>query len=145
MADAVLVEITPDSEAGEVGVLCIDDAVVVAVEIGQGIEAVGRQRTVGFDGGVAKQFAPVIYRAVAVPVPDHKAVIGTDPAGGGLDAVCVLVEQNGRCGVDADGLDTVVVEVEDKRVAADWRANKSLGVAVFAVGQGVEAGTRTVA
>jgi len=43
LADAVLVEITPDSEAGEVGVLFIGDAVVVDVEIGQGIETAGRQ------------------------------------------------------------------------------------------------------
>ncbi len=55
-----------------------------------------------------------------------------------------MVEKNGGCGINTDGLDTIAVEVEDERVASDWTGTgKSLGVAVFAAGQGVDAGAWT--
>ncbi|MBK6906599.1 MAG: hypothetical protein IPH08_05825 [Rhodocyclaceae bacterium] len=61
--------------------------------------------------GVAEEFAAIVDEAVAVAVEHEQGVVGFDPAGGGLNAIAVVVEEDGSGGVDADGFETVVVEV----------------------------------
>ena len=94
LENAVLVEVTPDFEVAKPGIARVNLAVVVAVQVRKGIKAVKGQLAVALDGGVAKQFAPVVDHAVAVLVQHQEAVVGLDPAGAGLDPAAGLVEQD---------------------------------------------------
>jgi hypothetical protein len=68
---------------------------------------------------IAEEFAAVVDAAVAVAIEDEEGVVALDPTGGGPDTVAVVVEEDGVAGVDADGFEAVVVEVEDERVNAE--------------------------
>ena len=58
--------------------------------------------------GITEEFAAVVDDAVAVSVEHQKAVIWLDPAGGGLDAVAIVVEEDGGgAGGDAEGFDAL--------------------------------------
>ena len=54
LADAVLVEVAPDAQVGELGVEAAELAVGVAVEVGEGGEAVGGACAVALDRRVAE-------------------------------------------------------------------------------------------
>ena len=83
LADAVLVEVAPQAQFGEARIERADLAVGVAVEIAQGVEAVGRALTIALDRRVAEELAPRIDQAVQVAVEDEEAVVGAQPAGRG--------------------------------------------------------------
>ena len=121
LADAVLVEILPYAQRGEVGILRIDDTVVVGVFLRQCGEAVGgiARGAVG-RRGVAEQLGAGIDHAVAVAIHDQQAVVGGNPADTVLDAGGIDVEQQGR-GFEGDGVEAVAVQVEGERVAAVGR------------------------
>ncbi len=72
---------------------------------------------VGQHGVVAKEFAARVDHPIAVAVQHDQAVVTLDPAGGGFDAVGVVVKEDGVGGVDAYGFEAVVVEVEGEGVA----------------------------
>ncbi|MEQ1527588.1 MAG: hypothetical protein ABL911_12705 [Gallionella sp.] len=59
---------------------------------------------IGFNHGIAKQFAPVVDCAVAVFVHDEQPIAGRNPARTLFDAVAIVIEQDGVGGVDADSL-----------------------------------------
>ena len=118
LADAVLIQITPESQIGKAGIEAIDLAVVVAVFLGEGGKAVGGLAASGQRCGVAEQFAAVVDGVVAVAVKDEEGVVAPGPACGSLDAVAIVVEEDGSGGVDAGGFQAVAVEVEDQWVVA---------------------------
>ena len=109
LADAVLVQVAPQAQVGELGIAGIDFAVEVGIQVAQGVEAVGGQLAVAFDHGIAEQFATIVDFAVSVFVQHQEGVVGSDPAGRGLDAIGV--ELDGGGGVDAEGFQAVVVQV----------------------------------
>ena len=86
---------------------------MVAVFLGERGKAVGGVAPGIQRGGVAEEFTAAVDGAVAVAVEDEKGVSCLDPAGGGLDAVAVVVEEDGVGGIDTGGFEAVVVEVED--------------------------------
>ena len=94
LRNAVLVEVAPDAQPAPIGVQLVDLAVAVAVLLGQRAEAVGRGAARVERGGVAEQFAAVVDRAIAVAIHDQETIVRVDPAGPGLDAVGVQVEQH---------------------------------------------------
>jgi hypothetical protein len=104
LADAVLVEVAPEAQIGKVRVERIDLPVAVAVFLRERGKAVGGRAASGKRSGIAKKFVPVI---------------AGHPAGGGLHAIAIVVERNGGGGVDADGFETIAVEVENERIAAN--------------------------
>ena len=103
LADAVLVEVTPELELCPVGVGGIDEAVGVGVFLGECGEAVGGEASCVELGTVAEEFAAGVDEAVVVAVEDEEGVVRLDPAGGSLDAVGVVVEEDGGIRVDAGG------------------------------------------
>jgi hypothetical protein len=122
LADAVLIGVLPQAQVGKAGVGGIDPAVGVAVFLREGGEAVGGEGLsirAGIEWcGIAEKFAASVDGIVAVAVKNEEGIAGLDPAGGGLDAVAVVVEKDGGCRVDAGGVEAVTVEVEGQRVAA---------------------------
>ena len=116
LRDAVLIQIAPEAHVGELGVIGIEHPVAIGIEIAQGIEAVGGFLAVALDGVDAEQFAAVVDQAIAVAVEHEKGVMAVEPAGAGLDAIAVVIEEHGIGAADADGFDAVAVEVEDERV-----------------------------
>ena len=92
LADAVLIQVAPDAHIGKARVFGVEDLIVVAVEIAQGVEAVRGFGAVGFHRIDTEQLSTVIDGAVAVAVQHQETVVGIDPAGAGFDAVAVVVE-----------------------------------------------------
>ncbi len=90
----VAVAVPPHAQLRIGGVGGVDPAVVVAVQVGQRGEAVGRPGAAGQNGVVAEQFAAIVDLAVAVPVPHQQAVVLAGPASGFREAVAVVVEVN---------------------------------------------------
>ena len=156
MADAVLIQVLPQLDLGERSVVRIEDAITVAgraddavacVQGAQGLEAVagvagdgveveraGNSLGDGDQGVDAKEFAATVDAAVAVTVEHEPGVVAFEPARAGLDAIGVVVEQDGvTAGRDADGFDAVTVEVDGQRVTAGWGG----GSAPVCVGQRV--------
>ena len=91
----------------------IELAVIVAVQIGQCLKAVGCRlacaRAGSEDGVVAKEFAPAVYRSITVEVSHDDGFARSNPAAGSLGAVAVVVEEDGRGGVDGAGGDASAV------------------------------------
>ncbi len=107
LGNAVLVAVLPDSDVGELGILRIEDAITIAIEVPEGVEAIGGFLAVGFDGVDPEQLTAVVDLAVAVAVQHEETIVALDPAGAGLQAIAIEVE--GDTGVRADGFDTVAV------------------------------------
>ena len=112
IGDAILVQVAPDANIGELGVKAAEEAVVVAVEVGERGKAAGGFLAVGHDGVDAEEFVAVVDQTVAVLVEGEEGVVALDPAGAGLDAVTVVVEEDLGGGGDADGFHAVAVEVD---------------------------------
>ena len=127
--DAVLIEVAPDLNVGVLGIGIAEDAIVVAVEVGECGKAVGGFLAVGQEGVDAEEFVAVVDAAVAVFVENEQGIIAFDPAGAGLDAVAVVVEEGLGGSGDADGFDAVAVEVQGERVAG-WGRGTGLVVEV---------------
>ena len=95
LRDAVLVEVLPHLEAGEIGVQRIDHAISIAVLSGECRKAICRIAASRQRGTVAKQLGAVIYDAVIVAVQHQHTVRRRHPARAALDAVTVVIEQEG--------------------------------------------------
>jgi hypothetical protein len=119
LADAVLIEVAPEAQIGKVRVERIDLTVVVAVFLRERGKAVGGSAACDKRSGIAKKFVPVVDGAVAVAIENEEGVIAGHPAGGGLHAIAIVIEKNGGGGVDADGFETIAVEIENERIAAN--------------------------
>ena len=117
LGDAVLVQVAPHAHVRETGVTGVEDAVAVAVEVGEGVQGIAGKLAVLLERIDAEEFAPAVDRAIAVAVEDKKPVVARNPAGTGADAVGVVVEEDAGRAADADGLDAVAVEVERQGVA----------------------------
>ena len=111
LRDAVLVQIAPDAQLGPVRVLTVDLAVLIGVFLSKRGEAIGGLAAGGQVCGITEEFGAVVDGAVVVAVEDEEAVVGGDPAGAVLRAVAVVVEEDGGGGGDADGLQTIAVQV----------------------------------
>ena len=107
-----MVQIAPNAQALENGILRIDNAVLVGIVLRQrGIAVCGRA-AVGEQGVVAEQLAAVADAAVAVQIQGQQPVVGRHPAAGGADAVAVVVEQAAGKTGGGGGFDAVAVQVE---------------------------------
>ena len=92
LADAVLVQVAPDAQAGVLGVIGIEFAIRVGVKLRQRGKAVGRFLAIGQEGFIAEEFGSCVDQAVAVEVAHQHAVVRASPGGAGLDGVAVGVE-----------------------------------------------------
>jgi len=95
LADAVLVEVLPHLEAGEIGVQRIHRAVAVAVLSGECRKTIRRIAACRKLRAVAEQLRAVVYDAVTIPVQHQHTVRRRHPARAALDAVTVVIEQEG--------------------------------------------------
>ena len=116
MADAVLIEIAPDTQVSESAVGRIHLAVAVVIEFFQCLIAVGGALAVFEQGVVTEQFAAVIDDAVAIAVMDEQTVVLADPTGGSADAVLVMVKECAFMPVASEGFNTVAVKVQGEGV-----------------------------
>ena len=121
VALAVLVEIPPDPEHAPLGIVRVQHAVAVGIEVtealkvGLGILDIGHERDLVIR----------LDHAVAVLVIGEEAVIGRRP--GHLLAIAIAVQVEERCRlVERHQLDTVAVQVENDRLGAA----AAIGVAV---------------
>ena len=121
LADAVLVQVLPQFDVGELGVGSVEQLVAVGVETAQRLEAIGGIHRVDAwraaeQGVYAEQLAAGVNAAVAIAVEHQPCIVGAYPTRTGFDAVGVVVEQDGGGG-DAYGFDAVAVEIDRQRVA----------------------------
>ena len=90
--NAVSVGVHPDHELAKVGVVGVDDAVVVAVVLPQGLKAVLGVLAVGELGLVAEHLAAVVNFSVAVFVHHKPGVVPAGPAHLLREAVLIQVK-----------------------------------------------------
>ena len=112
IGNAVTVGILPDAQAGIGGVVGVDDAVQVGVELAQSGKAVGGFIAVGEGGVIAEELGTLIDGAIAIAVEDQQSIVLADPAGLLGEAVTVMVEEDAVG--EGGGFDAVAVEVEDQ-------------------------------
>ena len=109
LADAVLVEVAPDAQVGKGTVSGIYLAVAVVIEFGQRLIAVGGALAVFEQGVVAEKLAAVIDDSVAIAVINKQAVVLAYPAGGGANAVLVVVKERAVMAIASKGFDAVTI------------------------------------
>ena len=96
----------------------IDYAVMVYVQFRQGGKTVNSPHPVGQQGIVAEKLGPIIYDAVAIPVPHQQAVALAHPAGQFRKAVSVIVKAGS--GFKPGGIyNSVAIQIQDQRVNPD--------------------------
>ncbi|WP_265283001.1 hypothetical protein [Verminephrobacter aporrectodeae] len=118
MADAILVQVTPDAQVGKNAVCRIDLAVVIGIQVFECVKAVGCQLAIALERVHTKEFATRIDRAIAISVQHQPAVVGFDPSSAGFDAIGVVIEQDDRTVAGAGGFDAVAIQIENQRVTA---------------------------
>ena len=111
LADAVLIEVTPNAQLGKGAVGSIYFAVAVFIQICQCLIAVGGVLAVFEQGVVAEQLAAVIDDAIAIAVINEETVVLAYPTGGSADAVLVMVKERAFVTVAGEGFNTVAVKV----------------------------------
>ncbi|CWT36288.1 Uncharacterised protein [Neisseria meningitidis] len=79
------------------------------IQFGQSRVAVFGKRTVCQFGVVAEEFRAVVDDAVAVQIAHKQTVIGSNPTGGGADALIAVVEQCTCKAFGGNGFYTVAV------------------------------------
>ena len=119
LADAVLVEVAPDAQVGKGAIGGIYFAIAVIIKIGQCLIAISGALAILEQGVVAEQLAAVIDDAVAIAVINKQAVVLAYPAGGGADAVLVVVKEDTFVTITGNCFNTVAVKVKSKRVIDD--------------------------
>src|SRR5471032_1716661 len=118
-ADAIGIAVDPDIELTESGILTVDDAVVVGIELSQGSVTVGRFLSVGQRGAGTEQLGAIVDVAITVKIHDQQAVTTANPAGIRLAAGIVDVELH--AGAQAQGLDTVAIQIQ-----YEWRVDREV-------------------
>ena len=116
LCHAILVEVLPDADIPELGILSIEYAITITVKVAQRIETVTGLLAVGLDGIHTEQLGAIVDGAVAVAINYQEAVVALDPASASFQAVAIEVEGNPCIG--GNGLDTVAIEVEGEGVTA---------------------------
>ena len=91
---AILVEVAPEADVGELGIEAAELAVVVAVEVGERGKAAGGLLSAAENSIDTEEFVAVVDGAVAVLVEGEEGVVALEPAGAGTDAVAVVVEED---------------------------------------------------
>ena len=119
LADAVLIEVAPDTQVSESVVGSIHLAVAVVIEFFQCLIAVGGTFAIFQQGVVAEKLAAVIDDAITVTVINEETVIFAYPASSGADAVFVVVEECAFMAITGNCFNTVAVKVKSKRVIDD--------------------------
>ena len=119
LADAVLIQVAPDAQLGKSAVGGIYLAVTVVIEIGQCLITIGSTFAIFKEGVVAEKLAAVIDDAVAIAVINKQAVVLAYPAGGGANAVFVVVKEGTFVTITGNCFNTVAVKVKSKRVIDD--------------------------
>ena len=111
LADAVLIEIAPDTQVSESAVGRIHLAVAVVIEFGQRLIAVGGALAVFEQGVVAEKFAAVIDDTIAIVVINEQAVILVYPTSRGTNAVITMVKERTFMTVAGEGFNAIAVKV----------------------------------
>ena len=96
LAHTVLVEVTPDAQAGKYRILAVDQFIAIAVKFGQRVKAILGFAAIALDGVHAKELGAGVYAAVGIEVAHQPTVVGLDPASAGFDAVAVVVKGHHR-------------------------------------------------
>ncbi len=109
VGNAVLIQVAPDLELGEVGIDGIDNAVAVAVQIGEGGKTIVGSQAVGNVGAIAEHFRAVVDAAIAIHIPHQNPVVAANPTRRGADAVVVQIKQRARHAVGSHRFNAVVV------------------------------------
>ncbi|MCY1449625.1 hypothetical protein D9M71_663760 [compost metagenome] len=92
LADAIAIQVTPDTQLAERRILHIQLAILVDIQLTQGLEAVGGLASIGQTAVLAKQLQATVDSAIAITIPDQQAIIAFDPARAFADAVVGMVE-----------------------------------------------------
>lgn len=95
LADAILIQVAPDTHRVELVVGGAEDAIAIRVQLGQRGETVGGLLAVRQHGLIPEQLRTRVDRAVAVAVEDEHAVVRTGPRSRGPHGIAVGIEQNG--------------------------------------------------
>ena len=106
----VAIGVFPDFKGGEGGVVLIQLAVAVGVQLRQRLEAIPRLAPVGEQGLRAEEFAAGVDQSVAIEIAHQQAVVGGNPAGLFGEAVGRVVEVG--AGADRRRLHTIAIQVE---------------------------------
>ena len=116
MADAVLIEIAPDTQVSESAVGSIHLAVAVVVEFFQCLIAVGGTFAIFEQGVVTKKLAAIIDDAITIAVMDEQTVVLADPAGSSADTILVVVKEGAFVTITGNCFNTIAIKIESKRV-----------------------------
>ena len=111
LADAVLIQVTPNAQLGKGAVGGIYFAIAVIIKIGQCLIAIGGTFAVFEQGVIAEKLAAVIDDAIAIAVINEETIILADPAGSETVAVFVVITVRAFMTVSGYGLDTVALKV----------------------------------
>ena len=116
MADAVLIEITPDAQVNKSIICSVHLAVTVFIKFFQRLIAVGGALAVFEQGVVAEKLAAVIDDSVAIAVINEETVVLAYPTGGGANAVFVVVKEGTFVTITGNCFNTIAIKIESKRV-----------------------------
>ena len=105
------VGIQPELQIRPDGITAIDAAIAVAIEAPQGLKAMAGQAAIAQAGVVSEQLVARGDPAITIPIAHEQGIAYTNPARAFREAIAVMVELDG-CPSDAEGGDTVAVEVE---------------------------------
>ncbi|MCY1344412.1 hypothetical protein D9M69_304480 [compost metagenome] len=95
---AVLVQILPDTHIGKLGILRVEYAIGIAVQVAQRIETIAGLLSIGFDGIHTEKLTAIFDDPVSIAIQYEKAVITLDPASSCLQAVAIEVECHANIG-----------------------------------------------
>ena len=105
------VGIQPEPQLRPDGITAIDAAIAIGIEDLQGFKAMAGLAAIAQAGVVPEQLIARGDPAITIAIPHEQGIAGTHPARAFREAIAVMVELDG-CPSDAEGGDTVAVEVE---------------------------------
>ncbi|UTH76203.1 hypothetical protein [Chromobacterium sp. IIBBL 290-4] len=109
MADAILVQVAPNTQVGKHAVSAINLAILIGIHIAQRIEAIRRQLTIALQRIDAKKLSARINGAVAIAIQHQPAIIGLDPAGACFYSICIMIKQNDLAIPCAGGFNAIAI------------------------------------
>ncbi|MFA7281104.1 MAG: hypothetical protein WC100_13520 [Sterolibacterium sp.] len=93
VTQTVLIDIAPDAQIAEAGILGINCCIAVAVQIGQRFKAVACLASATQGSVVAKQRGSICDRSIADTSPDQKTVATPHPARSSPNPVVIEIKQ----------------------------------------------------
>ena len=112
----ITIAIFPDGQFSPGGIGLIDDAIMVVIQISQGLKTMGSLITVSQQGGITKQLGARCDRSTWLAIPNQQAIISPHPASLLGKAIAIMVKMAARC--LGEGLDAIAIEIEDDGVAS---------------------------